>query len=56
MTSTKKAELIHESWEFLMNESRDQDLVYFFSGLAGNCEAKRIFSSLFKENYYKVRF
>lgn len=46
--------LIDETLEYIMTKARDQDVVYFFTGLSQNKD-RRILVEFFKKNYDAVR-
>ncbi|KAL1709873.1 hypothetical protein EV121DRAFT_252475 [Schizophyllum commune] len=51
MCSTRDPALLEETKHYVLNESRDQDLLHFFRGLQGNTSARRMFVALLKDNY-----
>ena len=55
MCSTRDPALLEETKRYVLNESRDQDLLHFSRGLQGNTSARRMFVALLKDNYDTVR-
>ena len=53
--ATKDLALAEETWEHIMNKSRDQDIFYYFSGLQGNPETRHFLVQKFRSNYDVVR-
>lgn len=51
MGSSLDLKLIDETLEYIMTKSRDQDVIYFFSGLSRNPKDRRILVEFFKKNY-----
>ena len=56
MGATQDAALQDATMQFVMDRARDQDVTYFFSGLAANFKARRPLVALFEDNYDAVRF
>lgn len=54
MGATEDPELLQETFQFILNKARDQDVVYFFRGLAVNPKARRPLVQFFKNEYEKV--
>jgi len=54
MGNTLDPKLIDETLEYIMTKARDQDLLYFFSGLSQNKD-HRVVGRFFKQNYDPVR-
>jgi hypothetical protein len=48
--------LLEETYDITLNGARDQDVVDFFAGLAGNKKSKTALIDLFKKNYDGVAF
>ncbi|KAG6866086.1 hypothetical protein C0991_008838 [Blastosporella zonata] len=51
MGATEDSELMKETFQFIHSKSRDQDVVYFFRGLALNPKTRRPFVQYFKDEY-----
>lgn len=47
--------LIKETFDYILNKSRDQDIMYYFRGLQLNFKARRALGDFFKANYETVR-
>lgn len=43
-----------ETWKYVMEKSRDQDLMYYFSGLSSNVKMRRFLVTRFRESYELV--
>ena len=56
MGATQDAVLQDATMRFVMDRARDQDVTYFFSGLAANFKARRPLVAFFEDNYDAVRF
>jgi len=54
MGATYDDELWQRTLDFIKVRTRDQDLPYFFRGLAGNIRLRRKLVSYFKEEYETV--
>lgn len=56
MAASKDKAIIEETLGMTLKEGEVsiQNVVYFFSGTAGNSEGRRILSKFFEENYDKV--
>ncbi|CAL1703777.1 unnamed protein product [Somion occarium] len=51
LTSFKEDKYIEQTFNFIDTKSRDQDLIYFFSGLRQNFKYRKYLSMKFKESY-----
>jgi aminopeptidase 2 len=51
MGATQDPALLEQTFAYILTKSRDQDITYFFRGLAGNFLARRPLAAFFKENY-----
>ncbi|KAK2460553.1 hypothetical protein APHAL10511_007023 [Amanita phalloides] len=51
MGATEDPALIQKTFEFVMTKSRDQDILYFFRGLATNFKTRRALAVFFKDEY-----
>jgi len=51
MGATEDPELLKETFQFMMERARDQDVVYFFRGLGANFTARRPLAQFFKDQY-----
>jgi len=54
MGATYDDQLWQKTLDFMKVKTRDQDLPYFFHGLAGNMRLRRKLVSYFKEEYESV--
>ena len=54
MGATEDPELIHKTFQFVINEARDQDVVDFFRGLSANPKTRRLLVQFFKQEYDRV--
>lgn len=54
LTRTEDEELVHETFKFMMNEVKSQDLMYFFVGFNNNRKTRRQLFTFFKDNYDEV--
>ena len=46
--------LAEETWDYVMKNSRDQDLFYFFGGFMGNPGMRHFLLKKFREDYQAV--
>jgi hypothetical protein len=51
---TQDVGIANETLDYMWKEARDQDFIYFFSGLSTNIKTKRLLRSYLFENYEKV--
>ncbi|PFH52379.1 hypothetical protein AMATHDRAFT_140150 [Amanita thiersii Skay4041] len=51
MSATDNPQLIQSTFKFIMEKSRDQDVVYFFRGLEANFKARRALARFFMDEY-----
>ncbi|KAJ7063121.1 leucyl aminopeptidase [Mycena amicta] len=51
MGRTEDAALLEKTFSYILNKSRDQDIIYFFRGLQSNVYARRKVPEFFKSNY-----
>lgn len=51
MSASEDPELLQETFDFLSNKTRDQDLIYFFSGISRNFRGRRLLTKYFQDNY-----
>lgn len=51
MASTQDLDLINETLDYMTNKARDQDVVYFISGIASNFKTRRLMFEFFTKNY-----
>lgn len=51
MGASKDPELLQETFNFLSNKARDQDLLYFFRGISINFRGRRLLTKYFEDNY-----
>jgi hypothetical protein len=56
MCGTQDVKLIEETFEYLLTNVRDQDVLYFFIGMQENIAARRLLAQFFKDKYDIVRF
>lgn len=54
MVQTK--DLLEKAFDIVLNNARDQDLIYFFRGFAANKFARRLVVEFFKKECDSVRF
>jgi aminopeptidase 2 len=54
MCATEDPGLMQETFDFMLSKARDQDLIYFFSGLKANPKARRPLAKFFKDNFETV--
>jgi len=54
MGSTEDPELLNETFKFIAAKARDQDVMYFFSGLSANRKARRPLVQYLKDEYDTV--
>jgi len=52
--ATQDEGLANETLKFIETKARDQDVFYFFMGLAVNFKARRLLTKYFQENYDAV--
>lgn len=52
--ATQDEKLIDETQEFIMTKARDQDVIYYLAGLAGNSKARRTAADFVMKNYDAV--
>lgn len=55
MGATQDKSLLDRTFDFAMNKARDQDVIYFFYGIAPNKKFRRELGRLFEENFDRVR-
>lgn len=55
MCATEDPGLLKETFKFIGEKARDQDVVYFFRGFAANPKARRACAQYFKDEYESVR-
>ena len=46
--------LVEETFDYILNKARDQNLIYFFAGFVDNFAYRRHLSLKFRENYESV--
>lgn len=51
MSNTQDLDLINETLDYMMTQARDQDVVYFIHGIAGNLKTRRLMFEFFTKNY-----
>jgi hypothetical protein len=51
MGATYDPELLQETFNFIKNKSRDQDIIYFFRGLSDNIKMRRGLAAYIKDQY-----
>ncbi|KAG6821168.1 hypothetical protein H0H93_005388 [Arthromyces matolae] len=51
MGATEDPELLKKTFNFISTQARDQDVVYFFRGLANNSKARRLLVEYFRDEY-----
>ncbi|TRM61760.1 peptidase family M1-domain-containing protein [Schizophyllum amplum] len=51
MCSSRDPKLLEEATQYALNDSRDQDVMYYFRGLQGNPAARRMFFNTLKAKY-----
>ncbi|KAK7015031.1 aminopeptidase 1 [Favolaschia claudopus] len=51
MANTRDPELIDQTFSYILNKSRDQDVVYYWRGFQSNIHARRQIATFFKQNY-----
>lgn len=54
MGATHDVKLLQETYSFIKNKSRDQDIVYFFRGLSDNIKMRRGMVAYFENEYDTV--
>ncbi|KAF7792586.1 hypothetical protein EIP86_003680 [Pleurotus ostreatoroseus] len=54
LCSTTNPLLIEKTFKILLDEARDQDVIYFFEGLQSNPKTRRALCEFFKEHYELV--
>jgi hypothetical protein len=47
--------LLQETFDFILNQARDQDVKIYFRGLRSNAKGRRPLSKFYKDNYEVVR-
>ena len=52
---TQDLDVAKETLDYMWTEAKDQDFIYFFSGLSTNAKTRRLLKSYVFENYEKVR-
>lgn len=52
--ATQDVDVGSETLEYMWAKAKDQDFIYFFSGLSNNPKTKRLLRSYMFENYDKV--
>ncbi|PCH39551.1 hypothetical protein WOLCODRAFT_29621 [Wolfiporia cocos MD-104 SS10] len=51
MGSTQDVDVAKDTFKFMMDDARDQDVYLFFAGLGGNPATRRFLAQAFKDNY-----
>jgi aminopeptidase 2 len=51
MGANPDPEYVNETFDYILNKSRDQDVIYYFRGLQLNFKARRDLAKFFKDNY-----
>jgi len=51
MGSTEDPELLKETFQFILDRAKDQDVMYFFRELGANFKSRRLLAQFFKEQY-----
>jgi aminopeptidase 2 len=54
MGATEDMELLKETFQFILDRARDQDVVYFFRGLSVSSTARRPLFDFVKHEYDRV--
>ncbi|CUA72325.1 hypothetical protein RSOLAG22IIIB_00991 [Rhizoctonia solani] len=54
MTYAQDKALIEKTFQYMDTSVKDQDIMYYFAGLAGNRAGRRRVAEYFKENYEKI--
>jgi aminopeptidase 2 len=54
MGNSRDPKLIDETLEYIVTKARDQDVIYFVSGLSKNPKDRRIAAEFLKKNYDAV--
>jgi aminopeptidase 2 len=54
MSSAEDLELLKETFQFILDKTKDQDVIYFFRDLSANTKSKRLLSHFFRDNYQVV--
>lgn len=54
MGASQDQKLIDETLEYIMKKARDQDVIYFFTGLGDNPKSRRVLVEFFKKHYDTV--
>lgn len=54
MGATEDPELVKQTLDFITNQAKDQDIMYFFRGLSNNFKTRRVLAQFFKEEYDTV--
>jgi aminopeptidase 2 len=56
MGSTADPALVQETFQFILDKAKDQDVIYFFRELNTNSKARRSLAQFFEDNYDVVSF
>lgn len=54
MGATEDPELVKKTLDFITNQAKDQDIIYFFRGLGSNFKTRRVLAQFFREEYDTV--
>ncbi|KAJ3554813.1 hypothetical protein NM688_g2912 [Phlebia brevispora] len=54
MGAPKDLSLAEETWNYILNKSRDQDIFYYFGGLAANHKTRHFLLEHFKKSYEQL--
>ena len=55
MGAAQDTSFLEETWQYMMTKSRDQDIPYYFMGLAANANARHFLLRKFRQDYRIVR-
>ena len=52
--NAQEQELIQRTLDAISTKARDQDIIYYFAGLAGNFKTRRLLVDYFRDHYTEV--
>ncbi|KAF6764898.1 leucyl aminopeptidase [Ephemerocybe angulata] len=52
--NTQDPELLKRTFDSISTKARDQDIMYYFAGLAGNFKSRRLLTSYFRDHYQEL--
>lgn len=54
MAAAEDPELLNETFQFILDKAKDQDVLYFFRGLSTNAKARKLLAQFVMKEYHVV--